>query len=265
MPLLNFTDREDIDRSLIEIAVDESSANLIAFLKTKQALRQNERYVGCDVVFEARMGMKAQRTELGPIEDLGPSKEARFEEFSTTEKPSFCLKIVRPGSKTIVGKVEGLRPNNEPKKDEVSDKKPLLPVNWATEADNMKNRFWKVGLEGTYPILLLQRGKFTTLGDVNQPEFQALAFPEILVEILTHAFVVHFANPPAWSEDWEKLADLLGAEPRPQLERSGDGTQLSSSAIEDHLDSVRTWIDRVADRFASDQKLMRIDSQFKRA
>ncbi len=264
MPLLNFTDREDIDSNLIDIDIDESAATLIVFLKTKQVFRQNEHFVGGNVILEAHMGVKAQRVDLGPIEGLGASNEVHFDDFVANETPSFCLKIVAPGNKKILGIAKMLSPKNKPEKDEDADKKPLLPVNWANESDNMQHRFWKVGLEGSYPILLLQRGKFTSLGQVNQAEFQALAFPQILTEILSHAFIVHFANPPSWSDDWEKLVYFLGAEPRPILERSVDGTPPTMSAIEDYLDSVRIWIDQIADRFAADQKLMRIDSQFKR-
>ncbi len=265
MPLLNFTSRTDIDRNLVEIAVNESSATLVVYLKTKEAFRLAPAYAGGSVVFEAYKGMKAQRVELATIDHLTPSVEVHFNEFSSTEKPSFRLKVVRADNKMILGIVDGLRQNDEPKIEEPGNLKPLLPVNWANESDNMENRFWKVGFSGTHPILLLRRGKFSALGEVNQPAFQALAFPQVLTEILTQAFVVNFANPPSWSEDWETMVDLLGVEPRPILDLSANGDKLSGSVIQEHLDATREWIDQVAEKFASSQKLLGINSQFKRS
>lgn len=260
MAVLNYTGREDIDRSQVEIVREKDMWPLTVYLKTQQELRDNAKYIGCDVVLVAYLRTKAERAELGSIASLKASVQVVFKEFQISEGVQYRLMVVRPSDKMLTGAVDGLKEKDPKKpKEEHKDRIPLLPVNWATDGDNMGGRFWKIDFKGSKPTLLLQSGKFATLGDVNKLEFKALAFPSILKECLTEAFVTRFDNPPTWAENWETLARILGAEDRPMLSEGEKNRQ----NIQLYFEGTRDWIDSVAARFAADCKLASIDSEFK--
>lgn len=261
MAVLNFTGREAIDRGLIEIACEKDVRPLKIYLKTKPGLKENPKFVGCDVVLDAYLRTKAERAELGHLSDLAQSVEVVFKEFASGEDVQFRLKIVNPSDKKLTGIVSGLE-IKEPKKpkDDFRKRKSLLPVNWASDGDNLNDRFWKVSFDGVRPTLLIRKGKFTTLGDVNRPEFQALAFPDILREVLTYAFVVRFDNPPSWAVDWERLVEIIDGTPRPELSTSEN----NRSVLQDYFEGTVKWIDAVSEKFAASCGLDGIDSNFKK-
>ena len=261
MALMNYTGREAIDRGLVTVVSEKDSLPLTVYLKVDKSLKDNPRYENCNVVFEALLRTLAQRVDLGAISLLAPSVKVVFKNFMTSEGVLYTLKVVRQSDKMIAGEVDRLREKEEkPLKDETLRRKTLLPVNWAAGGDNMKSRFWKVNYKGPTPVLLLAKGKFSDKAAVNQPAFQALAFPSILSEILTYTFITRFDNPPPWTNDWETLAKVIGCDPRPSLCEDAEGrTELS-----DYFDSVRDWIDDVAARFSDDCNLRRITSEFKK-
>lgn len=261
MAVLNFTGREAIDRSLVSISSAKDVQPLTIYLKTESELKANPKYAGCDVVLEAYLRTKAERVELGPLADLRPSVEIVFKEFLLAEGVQYRLKVVNPTDKKLAGVVDGLKERESKKsKDEPKKRKSVMDVNWAASGDNLKHRFWKVSFAGSKPTLLIRPGKFATLGDVNQPAFQALAFPIILREVLAHAFITCFDNPPGWADDWEKLAYIIGATERPQL----GPNEKSRQVLQQHFEDTVEWIDTVAEKFAADCKLDGIDSTFKR-
>lgn len=258
MAVLNFTGREDIDRKLVEVTCEKDVRPLKIYLETEPALKDNAKFVGCNVVIEAYLRTKAERRELGLLADLKSKVEVVFKEFDSPEDVQFRLKIVNPSDKKLTGCVSGLRERAKKQQtDSEANRVPLLPVNWAAETDNLSGRFWKLDMNG--PTLLVAKGKFASLGDVNQPAFKALAFPSIMKEALTEAFITRFDNPPAWAENWERLAQILGAEERPTLP---DG-ESSRQVIQGYFEDVREWIDSVAALFAADCKLSAISSEFK--
>lgn len=263
MALMNYTGREAIDRDLIAIVPKKNAPVLTVFLNTQQSLKDNPKFNGCQVVIDAVLRTRAQRKELGMLAELAPSAEIAFSEFQPDDEVQFRLKIVSPADKVITGEVSGLRvKSDKPEELAQGKRKSLLPVNWATDGDDMKGRFWKVDYnDPKYPVLLIAKGKFTACGDVNQPAFQALAFPAIMKEVLTYAFVTRFCNAPTWAEDWKKLVALLGCDPCPERPEGADSPQ----EIEEHLESVRKWIDVASARFAHECHLDSISGEFKRS
>lgn len=263
MALMNYTGREAIDRSLITLVPKKNAPILTVFLKTQQPLKDNPKFSGCEVVIEAVLRIRAQRKELGALAELPTSAEIAFSEFLPGDEVQFRLKIVSPGDKKITGEVSGLRvKSDKPEEPAPGKRKSLLPVNWATEGDDMKGRFWKVDYsDPKYPVLLIAKGKFTACGDVNQPAFQALAFPAIMKEVLTYAFITRFCNSPTWTEDWGKLVSILGCDPCPERPEGADSPQ----EIEEHLESVRKWIDMASACFAHECRLDSITGEFKRS
>ncbi len=263
MALMNYTGRESIDRSLIDIIGEKNAPVLTVYLKTSPELKNNPKYAGCMVSLDAIRSTKAERRELGAVEDLPQSVKVVFKDFPSSNGVSFRLKVVRPIDKMIFGVASNLHEKEEKSSDnDTGSRKPLLPLNWAEQSDNLKGRFWKLNFKvPSNPILLLAKGKFSSLGEVNQPAFQALAFPSIMREILTYAFIVRFENPPQWADDWAKLAKYLGCDELPVLSDRAESPQ----EIEEHLDAVAEWIDDVAASFAEDCRLVEITSEFKRS
>lgn len=261
MALMNYTGRESIARDLIMIEAKKNAPVLTVYLKSKQDLKDNPKFKDCQVVLDAVLRTRAQRMELGSLVDLPASKEVAFSDFQPGEEVKFRLKIVDPGDKKIIGEVSGLRVKSDKQDDPIlGKKKTLLPVNWAAEGDEMKGQFWKLDYSnGNYPVLLLAKGKFTALGDVNLPVFRALAFPAIMKEVLTFAFVTKFDNIPAWAADWDKLATLLGCDPCPQRAETANAPQ----EVEEHFENVCKWIDDVSAQFAHECHLESITSEFK--
>lgn len=262
MALMNYTGRETIDRGLITIVSEKNVLPLTVYLKIDKALKDNTRYENSNVVLEAILRTMSQRVDLGPVSNLAPSVKVVFKNFMVSEGVLYTLKVVRQSDKMIAGEVDRLREKEEkPLKEEQSRRKTLLPVNWAADSDNMKSRFWKVNYSGSNPVLLLAKGKFSDKAAVNQPAFQALAFPSILAEILTYTFITRFDNPPPWIDDWDALAKVIGCDPRPSLPDDAEGR----TEISDYFDSIREWIDDAAARFSDDCNLKRITSEFKRS
>src|SRR5574344_624621 len=139
MAVLNFTGREDIDRSFVEISSEKIVQPLTVYLKTDAKLKENPKFSGCDVVLEAYLRTKAERAELGKLAALKPSVQIVFKEFLFAEGVQYRLKIANPADKKLAGVVSGIS-EKQPKKpkEERKKRKPLLPVNWAAEGDNLQ-------------------------------------------------------------------------------------------------------------------------------
>ena len=261
MAVWNYTGRADIDRRLVSLSVDDKASPLKAYLRADPSLKANPKFAGCSVVLEAFLRTKAERADLGPLAALAPSVEVVFREFLLAEDVRFRLKVVNPADRRIAGVLDDIRGREpRPPKDDPRKRKTLLPVNWATDADNLGERFWKVSFAGPRPTLLLRRGKFVTLGDADGPAFRALAFPAVLREVLSRAYIVQFRTEPPWREDWEKLVFLLDGTRPPAPPRD----DRDAPALEAYFAEVSDWIDAVCARFAKDCRLGRIDANFKR-
>ena len=261
MALMNYTGRETIDRGLVTIVSEKNVRPLTVYLKVDKSLKDNPRYENSNVVLEAVLRTMSERVDLGAVSELAPSVKVEFRNFMVSEGVLYTLKIVRQSDKMIAGEVDRLREKEEKSlKEEALRRKTLLPVNWAADGDNMKSRFWKVNFNGMHPVLLIAKGKFSDKAAVNQPAFQALAFPAIFSEILTHTFITRFDNPPPWADDWDTLANVIGCDPRPSLKEDED----RRSELSDYFESVHEWIDDAAARFSDDCNLKRINSEFKR-
>lgn len=261
MALMNYTGRETFDRGLVTIVSDKNILPLTVYLKVDKSLKDNSRYENCNIVLVAALRTMSQRVDLGAVSGLAPSVQVVFRNFMTAEGVLYTLKVVRQSDKMIAGEVGRLREKEDkPLDDETSRRRTLLPVNWAADGDNMGSRFWKVNYNGPTPVLLLAKGKFSDKAAVNQPAFQALAFPSILSEILTYTFITRFDNPPPWTNDWDVLARVIGCDPRPTIPEDAEGrTELS-----DYFDQLEAWIDDASARFSDDCNLKRITSEFKK-
>ena len=257
MAVWNFTGRRDVERKLVSVAVEEGSKPLKAYLRTDPALRADPAYAGCSVVLEAYLRTKAERVELGPLAALAPSVEAVFREFLSAEDVRFRLKVVDPKDRRIAGVLDGIRRlgDKDPAEKDARKRKTLLPVNMASDSDGLKDRFWAVSFAtAAHPTLLLNRKKFLVPEDANDNAFRALAFPAVLREILTYAFVVRFLAPPSWRDDWATLVrNLTGEDPPEEPADPGD-----ARALGDYFGNIGEWIDAACARFSQDCRLGRI-------
>ena len=266
MAIWNYTGRADIDRRLVAVSVDDGARPLKVYLRTDPALKADAAYAGCSVVLEAHLRTKAERADLGPLAALAPSVEVEFREFLLPDDVQYALKIVNPSDRRIAGVLAGIRGHEEKDRrdDDSRKRKTLLPVNMASDADNLKERFWAVSFAtASHPTLLLNRKKFRSLGDANGDAFRALAFPAVLREVLTYAYVVQVQSPPTWRDDWETLVRNLTGEEPPDDPDPGD-----ARALGEYFENVSAWIDAACARFSQECRLGRIagpDENFKRS
>lgn len=257
MAVLNYTDRRDIDRRLVTVSVEEDSSPLKVYLRANPSLKSDAAYAGCAVVLEAFLRTKAERVELGPLAGLAPSVEAVFGGFLSAEDVRFRLKFVTLEKRRIAGVLDNIRGRGDKDsgKKDARKRKTLLPVNMASDSDGLKDRFWVVSFAtAAHPTLLLNPKKFLVPEDANDNAFRALAFPAVLREILTYAFVVRFLAPPSWRDDWATLVrNLNGEDPPEEPADPGD-----ARALGDYFGKVGEWIDAACARFSQDCRLGRI-------
>lgn len=266
MAVWNYTGRRDIDRRLVTVAVEDGASPLKVYLRADPSLKSDPAYAGCSVVLEAHLRTRAERADLGPLAALASSVEVVFPEFLLPDDVGFALKIVNPSDRRIAGVLENIRGRGERdrREDGPRKRKSLLPVNMASDADNLKDRFWAVSFAtASHPTLLLNRRKFRSLGDANGDAFRALAFPAVLREVLSYAYVVQFSAPPTWRDDWAALVRNLTGEEPPDDPDPGD-----PRALGEYFENVSAWIDAACARFSQDCRLGRIagpDENFRRS
>ena len=254
----NFTGREEFSRKDFEVKVDAKSHRLTIFLK--QHLSLLKKYFGCDVMITAYRTTRSQRVELGLVDSLEASRKVEFTEFVDAEGVQFKVIVVEPGTKRIRAKVEGLKADAH-KKLKKTKNRSLLPVLMANANEGLGGRFWKIAFTADNPTLLLARSKFKQgTSSANDLPFQALAWPAIIKDVLTHAFVVKAATGfPKWAEDWKTLAmKVLGV---------SEGAPEDEPAPKDmgvYLEKTEKWIDDVAAAFATKRGIAEISSEFKK-
>lgn len=252
----NFTGRDEFSHKEFELKLNKKSPRLSIFFK--QHLAQIKKYSGCAVKITASRTTKSQQIDLGMINKLVPSCTVDFPDFADGDGVHFKVVVVEPGTKLIRAKIERLSLEDESKPKRTTKMRGILPVSKAKNDDGLKGRFWKVEYTSENPILLVTP-KYSSTAAVNSPEFQALAWPAILKEVLTHAFIVKCHNFPTWAKDWMTLATIiLGVSEGAPKEEPKD------KDLEVYLETTEKWIDAVSAEFASKRGLSEITSEFKK-
>jgi len=266
MSTFNYTGRVQLERGVAQFVQASAVAPLSVYFYN--AIAELKPFAGCDVVLEAHFQTRAQRVALGKVEALAKKVEVVFGDFADGEGVLFSIKLVEPGTKKIRAVAERFTLLKKGKgKGEDGDsgkKRSPIGVKWAEPADELGGRFWKLALsKSSKPTILLKRGKFKGLSDVNSPEFSVLAKPAIVKEALTYAFVENFDDFPPWAKDWYALGvKVLGvADDAPEEEPDTD----DASAVEEYRERTQKWIDAVAAAFATKCGHESVTSEFKRS
>lgn len=250
----NFTGREALASKDFEIKPDTRSPRLSVFFK--QHLAELKKYAGCEVKLSAYRATKSQRVDLGLIDKIPPSLKVEFDQFPDADGVHFQVKVVEPATKKIRAKIDNLNPPKTAKLKKTKTRG-LLPVLRAKANEGLKGRFWNLKFTSDNPILLITN-RFPSVNSVNELPFQALAWPAIMKEVLTYAFIVKCQAFPKWSDDWLTLATkVLGvSDGAPEVEPS-------AKEVEVYLETTAKWIDDVAAAFATKRNLSGITSEFK--
>lgn len=198
----NFTGRKRVLEADAKIHVVKDAKPLKVVLEQNFSTRNL--YGDDDIVMlEAIRRTKLRRCLLGTVRELQPSVMAEFSDFANGDEVYYRLRIVDPATHQLKGLAKRLKDADREQKP--TDLEPLLPVALSQPDDGLGNRFWMVKYDGENPVLIISSKKFNSYEPVKSQEFKALVLPEVLREVLTHAFI-HSASSgsfPNWSEKWK--------------------------------------------------------------
>ena len=197
----NFTGRKRVLEADAKIHVVKDASPLKVVLE--QTFSTRHLYDNDDVVMlEAIRRTKLRRFTLGSIGGLRTSESAEFPDFPSGEEVYYRLRIVDPATHRLKGLAKTLKDADREQKP--TDVESLLPVAFSQPDDGLGNRFWMVNYDDKGPVLIISSKKFSSNEPVRSPEFKALVLPEVLREILTHAFIHSVPEGyPEWAENWK--------------------------------------------------------------
>lgn len=238
----NFTGRKRILESQAKIHIQKEAKCLSVVLK--QTFSSAAGYSDDDIVsIEAFRRTKIQRKDLGKLGLLSASIPVEFPDFIDADEVYYRIRVVDPETKQLKGFAKRLsRADRETKPGELDS---ILPVRLSDPEDGLGKRFWKLECsEVDDPVLVISRAKFADFEPVKSSEFKALVWTEVLRQVLTFAFVIHWDGFPGWAKKWTTFTtDNLGCPGAPTEEPDID-------KLPNYIIQVTDWIDDAVRSFA---------------
>lgn len=234
---LNYTGRVRIRRSLVSINVERHDDRSPRF-SPGWDLSEYEFPPNALIVIEAQAHWTVMRFPFGTIAEPRMSGVIDLIEFDTTDGLLFRLKVIGIDGQAglILGEADGIRPADTQDRTEGQSFLAVLPT-------DLGDVTWRLSLEGSEPILLVNQ----RLGDwrsfMRRAEVRALVVPEVYRQMLHEAI----ANPPdaELANSWQfAVLDIVsaGAGPKPAAESP---------------EAVDSWIDAAVRSFAQKHRLFR--------
>ncbi len=242
----NFTKRRRIYEAEAKISVVQGALSAGLTIKLEQTFAREGGYDEEDEVFiEAVQRIKVQRCRLGKILELQtkPIITVTFSSFKDEKEVHYRIRVVDFQTKKLKALAKNLHQVNRAQKSTELDS--ILPVALSVPEDQIGERFWKVScLMGTNdPVLILSSKKFSSYDSVRSAEFKALVWPEVLRQVLTYAYILHWNSPPEWSEKWARfVTENLGIPGIPDVPTNAD---------DDYITKTADWIESAVCEFAS--------------
>lgn len=239
----NFTGRKRVLEAEAKIHVIKDAQPLKVRLEQTFSTPTRQLYDADDIVMlEAIRRTRLRRCCLGTVGNLPANAEAEFPDFPDGKEVYYRLRIVDPATHKLKGLAKTLK--DADKEEKPTDLDPLLPVKLSQPEDGLGNLFWMVKYDGESPVLIISSKKFNSYDSVKSPEFKAFVLPEVLREVLTHAFI-HSAlvDFPEWAEKWKEFVEV-------NLGVGGGPDNPPKEFDEKYINDTRDWIDNAVHAFA---------------
>lgn len=220
---LNYTGRQRIPRSRVEVDVRQDDLGIRAFdmkLHLDGLVLPGESHV----YVEAYHRSGYQRFDFGTLEKMRIPGDRRLTRLSKSAIPLFRVKIVDTSDNhgRILASVDKIRPQRV--NDLPADSQTLLHV----EYEDLGNRIWELDLEGDWPTLRLNAGAGEiSFIAVSDHRFLSLVYPEVVRQILTRVLIQDDHTDPDfndggdWPTLWLRLASgFPGMSPPPKTDKA---------------------------------------------
>lgn len=238
----NFTGRRRILESQAKVHVIKDAKPLKVVLE--QTFSSSGYYKPDDrVMLEAIRRTRRERCEIGVIGSLQKETEIEFPMFADGNEAYYRLSVVDPQTNRLKGMAKRL--TNADKEQKPTDLDPILPVALSQDEDELGSRFWMVRFTGSEgPTLIISSKKFASYEPVKSAEFKAFVWPEVLRQVLSHAFIQCWDGFPEWAVKWKVFSEQMLGEP---------GAPTAEPKVPDSTYMIKTteWIDAVVRKFAS--------------
>ena len=240
----NFTGRKRVLEAEAKIHVIKDAQPLKVRLEQTFSTPTRHLYDENDIVMlEAIRRTRLRRCCLGTVGNLPVNATAEFPDFPDGKEVYYRLRIIDPVTHKLKGLAKTLK--DADREENPTDLEPILPVKLSQPEDGLGNLFWLVRYDVETPVLIISRKKFNSYDSVKSPEFKAFVLPEVLREVLTHAFILSASvGFPEWAEKWNKFVTV-------NLGVRGGPDNPPDELEERYINDTRDWIDNAVHEFAN--------------
>ena len=183
------------------------------------------------------------RFDFGPMSSPHLLQEPSLDEFGGPDDMMgllFRVKVVDPDTKEILALSKPVRAGNDPGGSADS----ILPLARLPEDCNL---LWKLDFSDG-PVLYINKHLDTQV--TKKDYFVALVYPEVMRQVLSHAFLYNFGQDEEWGEKWKRFAcEIRHAPPFPNITLTG------SKLTEDQEAEIQEWIDKAVEASVTDKHL----------
>ena len=197
---VNFTNRQRIDKSRVEITIIESDCQPPSF-------EANLDFGGLHLPLDAQIVISSYRLNFVMRFDWGtvgqPTKPADTRLTETPVNPKFRVMVLSPdGSGRIFAMCDQITPN--------LGEEGVKSLLWLDEDDNLGDEVWRLDIGDGNPVVLVNSAIANISADArSKGVFQALVIPDVLRSILRQALIEDGAEPDGETGDWENWMDFL--------------------------------------------------------
>lgn len=177
MATLNFTGRQDIDRSLVRVGIREDDGKVLLDVMDLD-LSGLHLPGSAAVAVEAYRQTVKVRVPCGSVSAIEKPKDVHLSAFDIADNIQLRVRVI--GSEgTSHGKVLAVADHLRGKAEADPDSEPLLKLQRAELGDLV----WKFGIDGDRPILYINKYLQNHDRLINSEQFKALVLPEFVRQV----------------------------------------------------------------------------------
>lgn len=177
MATLNFTGRQEIDRSRVQVRVREADGKVLLDV-------MDLNLAGLDLPDSAAVAVEAYRQTVkvrvpcGSVNVLERPQDVHLSAFDIADNIQLRVRVIGSGGASH-GKVLAVADHLRGVAHEDQDSEPLLKLQRAELGDLV----WKFGIDGDRPVLYVNKYLQNHDGLINSEQFKALVLPEFLRQV----------------------------------------------------------------------------------
>lgn len=239
MATFNFTGRQDIDKSAVQLGLREDNGRILLDVHSI-SVSDLGLPPSAEVAVEAYRQTTKVRISCGSIAALCYPKDVQLDAFDVIDNIGLRLRIVGTEGSShgkVLAVADRLRLSGN---DDAGSSEPLLKM----QRTDLGERVWKFGLDNFQPILYINKSLENHLIVVQSPLFRALVLPEFFRHVaLWIAQKREDANDPdSTISHWLLFCDSIGVD-LADLDSLADSDEGTSDLIDE-------WATNAASAFA---------------